>query len=228
MRVPRRKRAALVTGFEPFALDALNPSGEIARRLDGSRIAGWPVVGRILPVSLEKLDRSIAGILAEIEPVAVIALGLAAGETAIRLERVAVNLADFEIADNSGLKLADRVLDAAAAPAIGARLPLRAIQSALLGHAIPARLSSSAGTYLCNAAMFRWLAAIPATVPCGFIHLPYARSQVAATIAKGSGVASEAGGPAPASMELSTMRRAIKIALATTLSPPAGKPRPRA
>src|SRR5258708_5646804 len=176
----KRKKAALVTGFEPFGGYARNPSAEIAQQLDGSRIAGVPVVGPVLPVDMAARDRALIGALRGVDPAAVILLGLAPGEAVIRLERVALNLADFTIADNAGMRLADRSLDKAAGAGLWARLPLRAIQAKLLAAGIPARLSETAGTYLCNAALYRALAAVPRRLPCGFIHLPLLPAEVAA------------------------------------------------
>src|ERR1043165_9866305 len=137
----KKKRVALITGFEPFGGMEHNPSGEIARRLDGATIAGVKVVGRQLPVDLKKLDKALKQALAGIDPVAVILLGLAAGETCIRLERVALNLADFPIPDNAGTRSRDQPLDRRGDTALWSRLPLRAIETRLLGMGIPARLS---------------------------------------------------------------------------------------
>jgi pyroglutamyl-peptidase len=219
-----RRRAALVTGFEPFGGHALNPSAALTERLDGTRIRGTPVVGRILPVDLERLDGAVREILREIEPVVVINLGLAAGEPVVRLERVALNLAAFEIPDNAGRLIEDRAREKAGDAALWSRLDLAAIRRALLDHGIPVRLSSTAGNYLCNAAMYRFLRALPASVPCGFIHLPYLRAQVAAMLEEP--VTRELGHYA--SMEFPTLRRAVEIALEASLGGRSRKPRSRA
>lgn len=219
-----RIRAALVTGFEPFAGLGLNPSAELARRIDGSTIAGTPVVGRILPVDIERIDGAIRDVLQEIEPVAVINLGLVAGEPVVRLERVALNLAAFEIPDNAGRLVEDRALERAGAVALWARLDLAKIRQALLEQGIPARLSSTAGTYLCNAAMYRFLRAVPAAIPCGFIHLPLLRAQVAELLAQPGG--RDLG--QCASMEFPTLLRALEIALEISLGAAPRKPRPKA
>lgn len=205
----KRQRALLLTGFEPFGGFTRNPSAEIAVKLDGARIGGVAVVGRVLPVDLAALDGALGNILAEIEPVAAVLLGLAAGESAIRLERRAVNLADFPIPDNAGMRLRDRKLVPGAPDALPTRLPLRDIQDALLAAGIPAVLSESAGAYLCNAAMFAALRRLPKRVPCGFIHLPHLPQQVAALV--------ESGAAATPSMEFSRQRRAVELALAVTL-----------
>lgn len=219
-RKAARVRAALVTGFEPFGGHGLNPSAEIARRLDGATIGGVAVAGRILPVDLAQIGDAIAEVLRAVDPVAVIALGLAAGEPVIRLERVALNLASFEFPDNAGRIVRDQPLEQGGPAALPARLDLGAIRRALFERGIPARLSSTAGLYLCNAAMYRFLRATPARVPCGFIHLPLLRAQVAMRLE----TADESELGRLASMEFPTMRRAVEIALETTL---AARPRAR-
>jgi pyroglutamyl-peptidase len=207
-----RKKVVLVTGFEPYGGYARNPSAEIARRLDGTRIGGVPVVGRLLPVDLAALDRALAGAVRGLDPLAVVLLGLAPGEPVIRLERVALNLADFPIADNAGTRAVDRRLDAQSGPALWSRLPLRAIQAQLLAAGIPARLSETAGTYLCNAAMHWALRRLPARVPAGFIHLPLLPAQVAARLG-------QIGDAMPAaSMALAVQKRAVEIALKAILA----------
>ena len=209
-----RIKAALVTGFEPYGGYSVNPSAEIARRLDGGRIGGTLVAGRVLPVELDALGAAVSAILREVDPVAVILLGLAPGEGAIRLERVALNLAHFPIPDNSGVRALDLPLDTRSGPAVWARLPLRAIQARLLAMGIPARMSETAGTYLCNAAMHLGLRRVPRRVPCGFIHLPLLPAQVAEVI-EGDGDA-----PVLASMAFPIQRRAVEVALALTLGKP--------
>jgi pyroglutamyl-peptidase len=209
-----KQRAALVTGFESFGGHGLNPSAELARKIDGKTVAGIEVVGRILPVDIEKIDGAIAAVLEEIEPAAIINLGLVAGEPVVRLERVALNLAAFEIPDNAGRLVEDRTLDSVGETALWSRLDLPHIRRALLNHGIPARLSSTAGTYLCNAAMYRFLQAVPAAVPCGFIHVPLLRAQVAELL-------DHPGGGRElshyASMEFPTLFRALEIALEISL-----------
>jgi pyroglutamyl-peptidase len=216
-------RPALVTGFEPYGGRGRNPAGEVAARLDGSEIAGVAVVGRNLPVAVATLDEIIPAMLAEVDPAVVIGLGLCPNEAVIRLERVAINLADFEIPDNDGLVLVDQPIDAGATAARFATLPLRRVQEALLKAGIPARLSNSAGTYLCNQALYRFLGAIAErgqAVPCGFLHLPYVPEQVAGMIAGIQAARSIERHRRPdiPSMSLDLMVEAVRIALAVTLA----------
>lgn len=216
-------RPALVTGFEPYGGRGRNPAGEVAARLHGCEVAGVRVVGRNLPVALAALDQAVSATLAEVDPSVVLSLGLCPGEAVIRLERVAINVADFDIPDNEGVVLVDRPLEAAGAAARFATLPLRPIQTALLQAGIPARLSNSAGTYLCNKALYRFLGAIEQrgkAVPCGFLHLPYMPEQVAGMIAgmlADRSIERQRRTDVP-SMGLELMVEAVRIALEVSLA----------
>jgi len=193
---------ALITGFEPFGAHARNPSERLALALEGKRVGGFAVSGRVLPVVFAGLGQRIETLLDEVRPDLVIALGLAPGESDIRLERFAVNLADAEIPDNAGTEPRDEPIIRGGAVAFAASLKLRKIARALLDAGIKVRLSNSAGTFLCNAALYHLLAAIERrrwNIPCGFIHLPDLREQAAS------------GAPA---MEFALMERALHLALA--------------
>jgi pyroglutamyl-peptidase len=215
-------RTMLITGFEPYGGRASNPANETMKALDGFQLEGWTVVGRGLPVSVSRMKSKLQALLDEVRPAAVIALGLWPGEAMIRLERIAVNVADFEIADNDGLLLRDAFVSETGLAAHYATLPLRAIQSAMLKNGIPARISATAGTFLCNACLFtllEMLSARASKVPAGFIHLPYMPEQVAAFMEHlESAETMELHQRADiASMELSRSIRAVEIAIATTV-----------
>jgi pyroglutamyl-peptidase len=208
----------LVTGFEPYGGRDINPAYEVMRALDGKTIAGTTVVGRHLSVAFASLQAGIDRMLDELAPSAIISLGLSPGETVIRIERLAVNVADFGIADNDGIVLRDNRIVAHASDARFATLPVRQIEQDLLAAGIPARLSMTAGTFLCNACLYGFLHALAErsrVIPCGFIHLPHMPEQVAAVLRKaGTEDQRERG---LASMELSRMIRAVEIAIAATL-----------
>jgi pyroglutamyl-peptidase len=212
----------LLTGFGPYGGRGLNPALETIRALDGRRIHGAHIVGKSLPVSLKEIGGRLNDLLDEIDPCVVICLGLWPGEAMIRLERVGLNMADFEIADNEGLIARGDAIRPNAQAAHFATLPLRSIEEALLSAGIPARISSTAGTYLCNACLFTMLdhlqARSPAT-PAGFIHLPYVPEQVAALLRDvREAAALELHQRADlASMELARIIRAVEIAIETTL-----------
>jgi pyroglutamyl-peptidase len=214
---------ALVTGFAGYGGRSLNPAGEAAKALDGRRIGGLTVVGRVLPVDYRTLQSDIQSLMDEVKPRLAIGLGLWPGEAAIRLERVAVNLADFEIPDNAGSFLAETPISGNAGPALMASLPLRRIQGALLDAGIPARISSSAGTFLCNATLFALLAQAQRMAPpplAGFVHLPYLPEQVATLIRtiRDERVCELHQRADLASMDLATSTRALTIAIETSAS----------
>ena len=215
-------RVALLTGFEPYGGRGVNPATEVVTRLDGVEVEGARVAGRVLPVSFGALRSRIHELLREVEPEVVVSLGLWPGEGTIRLERVALNLADFEIPDNAGALLRDDLVAAAGPTALAATLPLRAIERALLRAGIPARLSSTAGTFLCNATLYTFLHAAAAGrgVPCGFVHLPYLPEQVAALLEelRKQQLLELHQRADLASMSLATMVEAVRIVLGVSLA----------
>jgi pyroglutamyl-peptidase len=171
----------LLTGFESYGGRSLNPAEQVVKRLDRTVIRGFRVSGHTLPVDYRELGPRIAQLIQEVQPRAVVCLGLWPGTPMLRLERVAVNIADFEVPDNVGLMTRGPVVEGGA-EAYLSTLPIHAIQDRLLAAGIPARLSGSAGTFLCNALMYHALRACAEEapgVPCGFIHLPYVPEQVA-------------------------------------------------
>lgn len=209
-------KAILVTGFEPYGGMASNPAFDAMRALDGKTIAGHPVAGRALPVSMAKIHDAIAVLLREIDPAAVISLGLAPGEPVIRIERVGLNLADFSLADNEGLRLRDKPVSGNGPPARWATIPARAIHDALLAEGIPARLSVTAGTYLCNACLYGFLEALDGRAPAGFLHVPMTPELVCAEIRSGRDKIDERN--PPPSMELSRIVTAVEIAIRETMA----------
>ena len=180
----------LVTGFEPFAGLAYNPSAAVAQALDGREVADRRVVGRLLPVDFARYRAALEGLLQEIAPVLYIGFGLASGEDMVRIERFGVNLADFELPDNVGARHVGRAIEPDGPAARPATLPCTEIRTALLEAGIPARLSNSAGSYLCNATLYSALGLCVERKDgprCGFIHLPYASHQVADLLRAGEG-----------------------------------------
>lgn len=203
----------LVTGFEPYGGHGRNPSFEAMQALDGRTIAGAAIVGRGLPVSLAKLRPALAALLDEQEYGAIISLGLQPGASLIHLERSAANVADFDIADNDGRDVTDAELSPGGPAARLATLPLRAIERAMLAAGIPAKLSPSGGTYLCNACLYCCLETVEAApVPCGFLHLPCMPEQVAEACLE-----HDRPRAALASMELSRIIAGVEIAVRETL-----------
>lgn len=168
-------RTVLLTGFEPFAGDTVNPSGDAVRAV-GARWSGPErLMTDILPVAFDGATARLAALLEEHRPDVVIATGLAGGRAAVTPERIAVNLADARIPDNAGFRPQDAaVLDGGPA-AYFATLPVKAISAALADRGIPSSVSHTAGTFVCNAVMYAALHATDRTpVRAGFVHVPWA------------------------------------------------------
>ncbi|MFO1090896.1 MAG: hypothetical protein U1E46_15090 [Hyphomicrobiales bacterium] len=211
-----------MTGFEPYGGRPFNPAYDVMRALDGSSIAGRRVIGRALPVVLHPLAAEIARLIEEFRPAGIIALGLYPGEPMLRLERIGINVTDFDIPDNSGAVVRDEPLREDAAAGLFATLPLRSIETRLLAEGIPAKLSTTAGAYLCNACLYTLLHELDRQrlpVPAGFIHVPYTPEQVAALIVEGrcSAASDMQKRTELPSMELARMVRGVEIAIETTV-----------
>jgi pyroglutamyl-peptidase len=170
-----RAAPLLLSGFEPFHGERRNPSVEVVRILDGEIIAGLTVKAVELPVVYGRAARRMVDAIARTAPAAVLGLGQAGGRPVITVERVAINVLDGPGRDNAGRREIDKPVVRGGPDAYFARLPVRAIVRALARRRIPATLSLSAGTFICNAVMYAALHELrrrPA-VACGFIHLPY-------------------------------------------------------
>jgi pyroglutamyl-peptidase len=168
----------LLTGFEPFGGDAINPSAEVVQRLHGQplEVAGvvWQVHGVVLPCTFEGSAAQLQAALAATRARAVLCTGLAAGRRAFGLERVAINLNDARIADNAGAQPLDAAVVPGGPTAYFATLPVRRIVQALRQAGLPAEVSYSAGTFVCNHVFYALMHALRRRprVPGGFMHLP--------------------------------------------------------
>ncbi|MCD6508781.1 MAG: pyroglutamyl-peptidase I [Thermoprotei archaeon] len=172
----------ILTGFEPFGKERYNPSGEVAKALNGKRICGETIVGVVLPVAYRRTISLVEKMMEELKPSVFLGTGLAPSSPVIRIERIAVNLMDFRKPDNDGDKPVDVPIYEDGPLAYMATIPTRDILIRLREAGIPASLSYSAGTYLCNLVFY---AALHNTVrlglntKVGFVHLPYELRQAA-------------------------------------------------
>ena len=172
----------LLTGFEAFAGDLVNPSKEAVEQLDALP-AGVEVKRRILPVVFGEAAKVLLEEIRAWEPDVVLSVGLAGGRNAVSVERIAVNLADARIPDNKGNQPVDEILSADGDPAYFATIPIKRIAAAIREAGIPAEVSNSAGLFVCNSVMYAALHAAKREYPqmqAGFVHLPYLPSQAAA------------------------------------------------
>jgi len=177
-------RVILVTGFEPFGAHTVNPSEELAKAVDGRRVGDFGILGAVLPVHHTDAAKRLAATLADTRPAAVVHLGLAGGRARVALERVAVNVMDYEQPDSAGFRASGEPCVPGGPAAYFSTLPLAAMLKALVADGIPAYASNTAGTYLCNQTLYWTLHAVrqqsrPPRV--GFIHFPLLPSIVAAS-----------------------------------------------
>ena len=202
-----RTPKALVTGFDPFGGEPVNPSQQIAQALDGQLIAGHRIVGAILPTEFGASLPALEKLLRKHRPAFVLALGQAGGRAGISLERVAVNLIDARIPDNAGLQPVDMAVVENAPNAYFSTLPIKAMLTALCEAGIPAALSQTAGTFVCNQVFFGLMRLLARRRGArgGFVHVPYLPEQAAR----------HAGAPG---VPLETMIVAVRLCLETALT----------
>jgi len=169
----------LVTGFEPFGGEAVNPSAQVAQALHGRAISGAAVVGAVLPCVFGAANDAMVALLAAHRPRLVLALGQAAGRSALSLERVAINVDDARIPDNAGAQPVDVPVVPGAAAARFSTLPVKAMVAALRDAGIAAELSNSAGTFVCNHVFYGLQHALRRrrSARSGFMHLPLLPAQ---------------------------------------------------
>lgn len=178
----------LLTGFSPYGERSENPSLSAVKAVESrGTVAGHPVRAVGLPVAIDGLTARVQALLDEHAPDVMISVGLWPGESCVRLEKCGVNHADFEIPDNDGTVLRDTPLIPGGPDALFTDAPLGRIREALLANGVPARMSLSAGSYLCNALVYTALNLIRnqgLATRFLFVHIPYAPGQVAELIAR--------------------------------------------
>lgn len=197
-------RTVLLTGFESFADHATNPSWDAVDRV----ASGWDgperVVAVRLPVEFGVAAERLAAAVAEHRPDVVLGAGLAAGRAEITPERVAVNIRDGRIPDNAGALPVDEPIEPLGDVARWSTLPIKAIVSALREAGIPAAVSNTAGTFVCNEVFYalQWALRDHPAVRSGFIHVP---------------ATPETGGGDDPTLALETIVDALRIAVRVTL-----------
>jgi pyroglutamyl-peptidase len=170
---PAARPGILLTGFEPFGGDTLNPSGLICRALHGQRVAHASVHAVELPCVFGRALQALDEALAATSPVLVLALGLAAGRREICVERVAINVDDARIPDNAGAQPVDVPVVEGAPAAWFSTLPVKAIVAALGKAGLPAAVSQTAGTFVCNHVFYGLQHRLAGSgVRSGFVHVP--------------------------------------------------------
>ena len=172
----------LLTGFEPFGSSSVNPSEQAARMLCQMSLPGIELSTAILPVDRLCGPSALLRAVQATQPEAVVCLGEASRRAALSIERVALNLLDFRMPDNAGHQCIDEPVAPDGPAAYFVTLPVRAMLDAVRAAGIPAELSLSAGTFLCNQVLYELLhhlARRQLAVPAGFIHVPALPEQAA-------------------------------------------------
>jgi pyroglutamyl-peptidase len=200
----------LLTGFEPFGKSEVNPSEQVVRTLAAEPLANVELFTAVLPVERQRGPAVLLQAVETYRPDAVLCLGEAGRRPAVSIERVAINLLDYGIADNAGSQVVDESIVPGGPAAYFVTLPVRAMVAAVLAAGVPAELSLSAGAFLCNQVTYEllhYLAEHKWAIPAGFVHLPLLPEQAVA-----------AGITAP-TMSLETMCRGVRAAIGAIATP---------
>lgn len=170
----------LLTGFDPFGGDKVNPATEAVKRVSDN-VNGVEVVKIEVPTVFHKSIDVVAKTIEEVKPDAVLCIGQAGGRAELTPERVAINLDDARIADNEGNQPIDVKIFEDGEPAYFATLPIKAMVASMRNASIPASVSNTAGTFVCNHLMYGVLYTLAKKYPGvrgGFMHVPFIPEQV--------------------------------------------------
>jgi pyroglutamyl-peptidase len=201
-------RHILIAGFEPHTGDKVNPSEMVARSFEGALLAGRPVASRVIPVETRNVRERFEEALQLDHPEVVVLLSQFGGRTALSLERVAVNVLDFEC-DNVGVARKGDVVARGGPEARISNLPLEKIVDAWTAAGVPGYVSNSAGTFIGNQALYEMLALTELGVPpalVGLVHLPYLPAQAIAV-----------GSESNPSMSFDLMKKGVEVLVETVV-----------
>ncbi|WP_353094702.1 pyroglutamyl-peptidase I [Tissierella praeacuta] len=169
----------LVTGFDPFGGEKINPAYE-AVKLIPDRIANCDIIKLEIPTVFARSALVVEKAIEEYKPDVVLNVGQAGGRSSITVEKVAINLAEARIPDNDGDQPVDQMLQQDGETAYFSTIPVKAIVKNIREHGIPANISYTAGTYVCNSIMYNVLYMTNkknTNIRAGFIHVPYSTEQ---------------------------------------------------
>jgi pyroglutamyl-peptidase len=197
----------LLTGFAAFGGETCNPSWDAVALLDGETIAGHRLVARQLPVEFGRSLTALEHAITSVSPALVLCVGQAGGRAQLSIERVAINVDDARIADNAGATPIDDPIAADGPAAYFATLPIKAMLAALRHAGVPAEISQTAGTYVCNHVFYGLMHALRTRpdVRGGFVHIPYSPEQAA-------------NHPGAPSLSIDVVADALRVMLQTALT----------
>lgn len=199
-------QSILLTGFEPFGGEQKNPSWLAVQQLDGYQLDDEvQIVSRQLSCVFEQSQQELKAAIDELKPALVLAVGQAGGRTELCFEKVAINFIDARIADNAGQQPVGTPVVTDGPAAYFTTLPIKAMVNRLKQQGIPAAVSYTAGTYVCNTVFYALMHQLKDNpkVRAGFLHIPYAPEQAI--------------GKAVASMPVDMVVRALKLCLPVAL-----------
>lgn len=171
----------LLTAFEPFGGESINPALEAVKRVQ-SRVGDVEVIRLEVPTVFGRSIETVAAAIRREKPDAVLCVGQAGGRGALTPERVAINIDDARIPDNEGSQPIDRPIAADGPAAYFSTLPVKAMVQAIREAGVPAELSNSAGTFVCNHLLYGVLHILAREYPGvrgGFLHVPFIPQQTA-------------------------------------------------
>ena len=201
----------LITAFEPFGGEKINPALEALRRL-GDSIDTVKLIKAEVPTSFERAADAVKRKIEEEKgekPCCVLMLGQAGGRSALTPERVAINIASARIPDNDGRMPFEEPIVPDGPAAYFSTLPILKITEAIRETGLPAAISNSAGTFVCNSLMYgvlHWLESEHPAIKAGFMHVPYSPEQTAAMAS-----------PQP-SMSVADITRGVEAALCALIA----------
>ena len=170
----------LVTGFDPFGKDTINPSIEAVKRLP-DKINGVKIIKLEIPTKINESAILVQETIEQVKPDYVLHIGQAGGRHEITPERVAINIDDASIADNAGNQPIDQVIQKDGESAYFSSLPVKAMVQYMREEGVASSISNTAGTFVCNHIMYQTLHFVSKTHPtiqAGFIHIPFLPEQV--------------------------------------------------
>lgn len=172
----------LLTGFNPFGGELKNASWEVCKAVAKANLPANTMLHLLqVPTVFSEAIGVVTAAIDTLKPDIIICCGQAGGRFAMSVERVAINIDDASITDNAGVQPLDVAVNAIAPAAYFSTLPIKAIVAAMQRDGVPAEVSNSAGTFVCNHLMFgvlHHLASRKIRAYAGFIHLPYLVEQV--------------------------------------------------
>lgn len=170
----------LVTAFDPFGGESINPASEALKKVQSTK-ENMELVKIIVPTVFHKSIETVISAIETERPDAVLCIGQAGGRKEITPERVAINIDDARICDNEGNQPIDEKIYEDGENAYFSTLPIKAIVTKLKEANLPATLSNTAGTFVCNHLMYgvlHWISKHKAPIRAGFIHIPFMPEQV--------------------------------------------------